>query len=51
MIVQNEHQPEGFRKMDNPAIRKGLERISTSLNNIGDSFERAYEVIYQLLSV
>ncbi|KAM7264090.1 hypothetical protein ACFE04_001773 [Oxalis oulophora] len=35
--------PEGFRRMDNPTIRKGLDRITTSLNQIGDHFEKAFE--------
>eukprot|EP00258_Populus_trichocarpa_P042838 XP_024458857.1 uncharacterized protein LOC18100027 [Populus trichocarpa] len=35
--------PEGFRKMDNPAIRKGLDKITSSLNQIGDTFEKAFE--------
>ncbi|KAJ6331416.1 hypothetical protein OIU76_009903 [Salix suchowensis] len=35
--------PEGFRKMDNPTIRKGLDKITSSLNQIGDTFEKAFE--------
>ncbi|KAE8649597.1 uncharacterized protein LOC101205031 isoform X1 [Cucumis sativus] len=31
------------KKTDNPAIRKGLDAISTSLNQLGDTFEKAYE--------
>ncbi|KAL0544746.1 hypothetical protein IC582_019870 [Cucumis melo] len=30
------------KKTDNPAIRKGLDAISTSLNQLGDTFEKAY---------
>lgn len=30
--------------MDNPAIRRGLDKLTTSLNQIGDSFEKAFEV-------
>lgn len=30
--------------MDNPAIRKGLDKITSSLNQIGDTFEKAFEV-------
>lgn len=37
------HSPEGFRKMDNPTLRKGLDRIASSLNQIGDTFEKAFE--------
>jgi len=36
--------PEGFRKMDNPTLRKGLDKITSSLNQIGDTFEKAFEV-------
>ncbi|KAJ6365859.1 hypothetical protein OIU76_030607 [Salix suchowensis] len=35
--------PEGLRKMDNPTLRKGLDKITSSLNQIGDTFEKAYE--------
>ncbi|KAG6744422.1 hypothetical protein POTOM_053148 [Populus tomentosa] len=35
--------PEGFRKMDNPTLRKGLDKITSSLNQIGDTFEKAFE--------
>lgn len=31
-------------RMENPAIRKGLDRITTSLNQLGDTFEKAFEV-------
>ncbi|CAK9319773.1 unnamed protein product [Citrullus colocynthis] len=31
------------KKSDNPAIRKGLDAISTTLNQLGDTFEKAYE--------
>ncbi|KAF9684890.1 hypothetical protein SADUNF_Sadunf04G0165700 [Salix dunnii] len=34
---------EGLRKMDNPTLRKGLDKITSSLNQIGDTFEKAYE--------
>ncbi|GLU17813.1 hypothetical protein SLE2022_341660 [Rubroshorea leprosula] len=34
---------EGIRRMDNPTIRKGLDKLTTSLNHIGDTFERAFE--------
>ncbi|CAB4284996.1 unnamed protein product [Prunus armeniaca] len=30
-------------RMENPAIRKGLDRITTSLNQLGDTFEKAFE--------
>ncbi|XP_004302508.1 PREDICTED: uncharacterized protein LOC101296878 [Fragaria vesca subsp. vesca] len=30
-------------RMEHPAIRKGLDRITTSLNNLGDTFEKAFE--------
>ncbi|KAK8631260.1 hypothetical protein V6N13_080015 [Hibiscus sabdariffa] len=35
---QNQH-----RRMDNPTIQRGLDRLTTSLNHIGDSFEKAFE--------
>ncbi|XP_038882986.1 uncharacterized protein LOC120074094 [Benincasa hispida] len=31
------------KKSDNPAVRKGLDAISTSLNQLGDTFEKAFE--------
>ncbi|KAF2306586.1 hypothetical protein GH714_019598 [Hevea brasiliensis] len=31
------------RKMDNPRLRKGLDKITSSLNQIGDTFEKAFE--------
>ncbi|XP_048141922.1 uncharacterized protein LOC115730525 [Rhodamnia argentea] len=41
---QHTHQiSESFRRMDNPRLRKGLDRITTSLNQIGDTFEKAFE--------
>ncbi len=30
--------------MENPAFRKGLDAITSSLNHIGDTFEKAFEV-------
>lgn len=30
-------------RMEHPAIRKGLDRITTSLNHLGDTFEKAFE--------
>lgn len=30
--------------MDNPKLRKGLDAITSSLNHIGDTFEKAFEV-------
>ncbi|GAU45190.1 hypothetical protein TSUD_178830 [Trifolium subterraneum] len=35
--------PESNKRMDNPSIRKGLDAISSSLNQLGDTFEKAYE--------
>ncbi|KAJ8898843.1 hypothetical protein K2173_008152 [Erythroxylum novogranatense] len=35
--------PEGLKKAENPAFRKGLDKISSSLNQIGDTFEKAFE--------
>lgn len=32
------------RKMDNPTLRKGLDTITSSLNHLGDTFEKAFEV-------
>ncbi|XP_050215015.1 uncharacterized protein LOC126666096 [Mercurialis annua] len=34
---------ESYRRVDNPTIRKGLDRLTSSLNQIGDSFEKAFE--------
>ncbi|KAF5750710.1 hypothetical protein HS088_TW03G01049 [Tripterygium wilfordii] len=34
---------DNFRKMDNPTLRKGLDKITSSLNQIGDTFEKAFE--------
>ncbi|KAK4742525.1 hypothetical protein SAY87_000526 [Trapa incisa] len=34
---------ENLRRVDNPTIRKGLDRITSSLNQIGDTFEKAFE--------
>lgn len=31
-------------KIENPRLRKGLDVLATSLNHIGDKFERALEV-------
>ncbi|KAI4338947.1 hypothetical protein MLD38_023949 [Melastoma candidum] len=43
-LGQMTHQrSESSRKVDNPTLRKGLDKITTSLNRIGDSFEKAYE--------
>jgi hypothetical protein len=38
--------PESNKRMDNPSIRKGLDAISSSLNQLGDTFEKAYEVTH-----
>ncbi|KAG2691181.1 hypothetical protein I3760_09G224600 [Carya illinoinensis] len=40
---QSNPAPENFRKMDNPKLRKGLDAITSSLNHIGDTFEKAFE--------
>lgn len=38
------YQPSDYNKrMDNPSIRKGLDAITTSLNQLGDTFEKAFE--------
>ncbi|KHG06093.1 hypothetical protein F383_05594 [Gossypium arboreum] len=34
---------ESYRRMDHPAIRRGLDRLNTSLNQIGHSFEKTFE--------
>ncbi|XP_021910646.1 uncharacterized protein LOC110824357 [Carica papaya] len=36
-------QNEGVRKMDNPTLRRGLDKLTSSLNHIGDTFEKAFE--------
>ena len=41
---QNQQPTEGFRRMDNPKIRRGLDKLTSSLNQIGDTFEKAFEV-------
>ncbi|KVH94960.1 hypothetical protein Ccrd_002971 [Cynara cardunculus var. scolymus] len=43
---QVQHQYESFensRKMDNPTLRKGLDRFTSSLNQIGDTIGNALE--------
>lgn len=47
ILIQVEHRYESFensRKMDNPKLRKGLDRLTSSLNQIGDSIGNALEV-------
>ncbi|XP_065854233.1 uncharacterized protein [Euphorbia lathyris] len=34
---------EGSKKIDSPTFRKGLDKLTSSLNQIGDSFEKAFE--------
>ncbi|KAF5737312.1 hypothetical protein HS088_TW13G00191 [Tripterygium wilfordii] len=34
---------DNLRKMDNPTFRKGLDKLTSSLNQIGDTFEKAFE--------
>ncbi|OWM81592.1 uncharacterized protein LOC116200823 [Punica granatum] len=34
---------ESLRRVDNPSIRKRLDQITSSLNQIGDTFEKAFE--------
>ncbi|XP_031271608.1 uncharacterized protein LOC116129998 isoform X2 [Pistacia vera] len=34
---------EGTKNLDNPRLRRGLDRITSSLNQIGDTFEKAFE--------
>ncbi|KAL5143942.1 hypothetical protein HKD37_09G026762 [Glycine soja] len=34
---------DSSRKMDNPKFRKGLDKITSSLNQLGDTFEKAFE--------
>uniref|UniRef100_A0A1J3FH58 Uncharacterized protein n=1 Tax=Noccaea caerulescens TaxID=107243 RepID=A0A1J3FH58_NOCCA len=40
---QSRLSDEGFKKMDNPKLRRGLDKFTSSLNQIGDSFEKAFE--------
>ncbi|KAL7583449.1 hypothetical protein Lser_V15G42946 [Lactuca serriola] len=43
---QVEHRYESFensRKLDNPRLRKGLDKLTSSLNQIGDSIGNAFE--------
>lgn len=47
--AQNQFQHQSYqtnetpRKMDNHKFRKGLDAITTSLNHLGDTFEKAFE--------
>ncbi|KAM1467987.1 hypothetical protein ACFX13_033863 [Malus domestica] len=34
---------DNSRRTENPTIRKGLDKITTSLNQLGDTFEKAFE--------
>lgn len=38
------HSSDGFRNLENPRLRKGLDKLTSSLNQIGDTFEKAFEV-------
>lgn len=38
-----QHSSEGFRNLENPRLRKGLDKLTSSLNQIGDTFEKAFE--------
>ncbi|TYH24669.1 hypothetical protein ES288_A03G109900v1 [Gossypium darwinii] len=40
---QNQQPSEVFRRIDNPRIRRGLNKLNSSLNHIGDTFEKAFE--------
>lgn len=40
---QSNQSTENVRKMDNRSFRKGLDKITTSLNQLGDTFEKAFE--------
>ncbi|KAG8647882.1 uncharacterized protein LOC110622265 [Manihot esculenta] len=40
---QSNLTPDGVVKLDNPRLRKGLDKITSSLNQIGDTFEKALE--------
>ncbi|KAK4268371.1 hypothetical protein QN277_025038 [Acacia crassicarpa] len=40
---QSNQSPEGLLKMDNPRLRAGLDAITSSLNQLGDTFEKAFE--------
>ncbi|XP_028808561.1 uncharacterized protein LOC114763124 [Neltuma alba] len=40
---QSHQTPDGLLKMDNPRLRKGLDAITSSLNHLGDTFEKAFE--------
>lgn len=39
---------DGSRKMENPTIRKGLDALTSSLNQIGGSLGTAFEVYLSL---
>lgn len=47
---QQYQSSDNSSRMEHPAIRKGLDRITTSLNHLGDTFEKAFEVKLMLLS-
>ncbi|KAJ7961033.1 Heat-inducible transcription repressor [Quillaja saponaria] len=40
---QSYQSPDTFRKMENPTFRKGLDALTSSLNQLGDTFEKAFE--------
>ncbi|GMI78633.1 hypothetical protein like AT5G01970 [Hibiscus trionum] len=40
---QNQQPTDGLRRIDSPRIRRGLDKLNTSLNHIGDTFEKAFE--------
>jgi hypothetical protein len=54
MYVQYSSQyqlPENSRKADNPALQKGLNAITSSLNYIGGTIGNALEVSFHCMSV
>ncbi|CAK9153776.1 unnamed protein product [Ilex paraguariensis] len=42
-LYQPYQTPGGSRKLDNPTLRKGLDALTSSLNNIGDTIGNALE--------
>lgn len=42
----NYQRSDNSRRVDNPTLRKGFDKITSSLNQIGDTFEKAFEVLH-----
>ncbi|GMI89900.1 hypothetical protein like AT5G01970 [Hibiscus trionum] len=40
---QNQRRTEGLGRIESPRMQRGLDKLNTSLNHIGDTFEKAIE--------